>query len=101
MVVDLRGASPSFGRTWGVELSDGNHRMLWVLEGLAHGILVTSLSGDFLYKCTDVYCRELKRTLAWDDPSAAVEWPIPAGVSPTLSVKDTHGQSFDDIDKFP
>ena len=54
VVVDLRRSSPSFGAWWGVELSAENHRMLWVPPGLAHGILVTSPSADFLYKCTDV-----------------------------------------------
>lgn len=100
-VVDLRRGSPSFGRSCGVELSEDNHRMLWVPEGLAHGILVTSPSADFLYKCTDVYCPALERTLAWADPRAAIEWPIPVGVAPTLSAKDSRGQSFDDIEKFP
>jgi len=51
-VVDLRRSSPSFGAWWGVELSAENHRMLWVPPGLAHGILITSESADFLYKCT-------------------------------------------------
>ena len=53
VVVDLRRSSPSFGAWWGVELSAENQRMLWVPPGLAHGILVTSPSADFLYKCTD------------------------------------------------
>jgi dTDP-4-dehydrorhamnose 3,5-epimerase len=57
VMVDLRRSSASFGKWWGVELSAENHRMLWVPEGLAHGILVTSESADFLYKCTDIYCR--------------------------------------------
>jgi dTDP-4-dehydrorhamnose 3,5-epimerase len=100
-VVDLRRGSPTFGRSWWTELSDQNHRMLWVPPGLAHGILITSPSADFLYKCTDVYSPSHERSLAWDDPTAGIAWPLPAGVVPQLSAKDQRGESFADIHKFP
>ncbi len=100
-VVDLRRSSPTFGRAWGVELSDRNHQMLWVPEGLAHGILVTSPSADFVYKCTDFYSPEHERTLAWDDPHAGLQWPLPAGIAPVLSAKDARGKSFDLVEKYP
>jgi dTDP-4-dehydrorhamnose 3,5-epimerase len=100
-VVDLRRSSPTFGKSWGVELSDENHRMLWVPPGLAHGILITSPTADFLYKCTDVYSPAHERSLAWDDPQAAVPWPLPPGVAPQLSAKDRQGLSFADVHKFP
>jgi dTDP-4-dehydrorhamnose 3,5-epimerase len=99
-VVDLRRGSPSFGRWWGAELSGENHRMLWVPAGLAHGMLVISESADFLYKCTDIYSPEHERTLAWDDPTVGIEWPLPAGIRPKLSAKDGVGKSFADIEKF-
>jgi dTDP-4-dehydrorhamnose 3,5-epimerase len=99
-VVDLRAGSPTFGLSWGVELSAENHRMLWVPPGLAHGILITSESADFLYKCTDFYSPEHERTLAWDDARAGVRWPLPAGVAPKLSAKDAVGKRFADIEKF-
>jgi dTDP-4-dehydrorhamnose 3,5-epimerase len=100
VVVDLRRSSPSFGAWWGVDLSTENYRMLWVPPGLAHGILVTSPSADFLYKCTDVYSPADERTLAWDDPTLAIQWPLPPGVVPELSAKDARGKSFDEIEKF-
>ena len=99
-MVDLRRSSPTFGKAYGVELSDQNHLMLWVPEGIAHGILVTSPSADFIYKCTDVYSPEHERTLAWNDAFAGVQWPLPAGVEPLLSAKDQRGQSFEAIEKF-
>jgi dTDP-4-dehydrorhamnose 3,5-epimerase len=99
-VVDLRRSSPSFGRWWGIEISDLNHRMLWVPPGLAHGMLITSPFADFVYKCTDFYSPADERTLAWDDPTVAIEWPLPAGVPPKLSAKDTRGLSFAAVDKF-
>jgi dTDP-4-dehydrorhamnose 3,5-epimerase len=100
VVVDLRRSSPTFGAWWGVELSAENHRMLWVPEGLAHGMLVTSASADFLYKCTDIYSPAHERTLAWDDATLAIRWPLAAGTKPKLSAKDQQGTSFADIEKF-
>jgi len=99
-VVDLRRGSPSFGRWWGAELTDQNHHMLWVPAGLAHGMLVTSESADFLYKCTDIYSPAHERTLAWNDPTVGIQWPIPSGVTPKLSAKDQIGKSFADIETF-
>jgi dTDP-4-dehydrorhamnose 3,5-epimerase len=100
VMVDLRRSSPSFGAWWGVELSGANNRMLWVPPGLAHGILVTSESADFLYKCTDFYSPPHERTLAWDDPTLAIKWPLPSGTAPKLSAKDMRGLKFAEIEKF-
>ena len=100
VVVDLRRSSATFGAWWGVELSAENHRILWVPPGLAHGILVTAESADFLYKCTDFYSPPHERTLAWDDPTLNIRWPLPAGVSPKLSPKDARGASLAEIEKF-
>jgi dTDP-4-dehydrorhamnose 3,5-epimerase len=101
VVVDLRRSSWSFGRWWGVELSAENHRLLWVPKGLAHGILVTSESADFLYKCTDLYSPLHERTLAWDDAALGIQWPLPPEVTPLMSAKDREGVSFEAIEKFP
>ena len=99
-VVDLRRSSPTFGRWWGTELTDENHHMLWVPPGLAHGILITSPTADFLYKCTDIYSPTHEQALSWNDPTVGIEWPLPAGVEPKLSAKDVRGLAFADIHKF-
>ena len=101
VVVDLRRSSPSFGRWWGTELSDRDHKMVWIPPGLAHGMLVTSAVADFLYKCTDIYSPSHERTLAWNDQEVGIKWPIPVGVQPTMSPKDLQGRRFTDIEKFP
>jgi dTDP-4-dehydrorhamnose 3,5-epimerase len=88
VAVDLRRSSPSFGRWVGVELSEANHRMLWVPPGFGHGFYVTSETADFLYKCTDFYYPEHDRGVRWNDPELAIEWPIPEGGPPELSTKD-------------
>jgi dTDP-4-dehydrorhamnose 3,5-epimerase len=100
-VVDLRRSSRSYGESWSVELSAENQRMLWVPPGLAHGILITSESADFVYKCTDFYSPEHERTLAWNDAALNIRWPLPPGTAPKLSAKDARGVSFADIEKFP
>jgi dTDP-4-dehydrorhamnose 3,5-epimerase len=99
-VVDLRRSSPTYGQWWGTELSGANHLLLWVPPGLAHGMLVTSDAADFLYKCTDVYSPSHERTLAWNDPTVGIRWPLPSGTQPKLSAKDLTGKSFADIEKF-
>ncbi len=88
VAVDVRRSSPTFGQWVGVELSDSNHHMLWVPPGFAHGFLVLSPSADFLYKCTDFYSPQDERVVRWDDPALAIEWPLPAGVSPGLAARD-------------
>jgi dTDP-4-dehydrorhamnose 3,5-epimerase len=100
VAVDLRQDSPTLGRWFGVTLSAANHRMLWVPPGFAHGFYVTSESADFLYKCTDVYHPESEVTLAWDDPTIGIDWPVPEGETPLLSAKDAEGFGWDDAPKF-
>jgi dTDP-4-dehydrorhamnose 3,5-epimerase len=63
-------------------------------------MLVLTPTADFLYKCTDLYSPVHERTLAWDDPSVGIKWPLPAGVQPKLSAKDQVGKSFAEIEKF-
>ncbi len=76
VVVDLRRSSPTFGRSVGVTLSAENRRMLWVPPGFAHGFLVVSDFAEFLYKTTDYWYPEHERTLLWNDPALAIDWPL-------------------------
>ncbi len=99
--VDLRASSPSYGKWFGVLLSAGNHRMLWVPPGFAHGFYVTSEYADFQYKCTDIYHPQSEVALAWDDPGVGIEWPVPEGETPRLSAKDSVGLSWAETPKFP
>ncbi|WP_298933871.1 dTDP-4-dehydrorhamnose 3,5-epimerase [uncultured Ramlibacter sp.] len=89
VAVDLRRSSPRLGRWTGVELSAENQRQLWIPPGFAHGFLVLSDSADFLYKTTEYYLPADERSLAWNDPTVAVAWPL-AGLDgpPVLSAKD-------------
>jgi dTDP-4-dehydrorhamnose 3,5-epimerase len=93
VAVDIRPASPTFGQWFGLELSEENHRQLWVPPGLAHGFLVLSDSAEFLYKTTDYYAPEQERCIVWNDPTLGIAWPLEGG-SPLLSGKDAAGLSF-------
>lgn len=100
VAVDLRRSSPSFGRWVGVELSEDNHRQLWVPPGFAHGFYVMSESADFVYKCTELYAPEHERCLRWDDPALAITWPLRDGAAPLLSAKDAAGRLLRDAEVY-
>jgi dTDP-4-dehydrorhamnose 3,5-epimerase len=87
VAVDLRKSSATFGQWVGVELTEANHRQLWIPPGFAHGFLTLSDLADFLYKTTDYYAPEFERSIAWNDPAVAILWPLEAD-PPQLSVKD-------------
>jgi dTDP-4-dehydrorhamnose 3,5-epimerase len=89
VAVDLRRSSPTFGRAVGATLSADDHRMLWVPPGFAHGFVVLSDAADFLYKTTDYYYPEHERTLLWNDPALAIDWPLVG--APRLNAKDAAG----------
>jgi dTDP-4-dehydrorhamnose 3,5-epimerase len=85
VAVDINPNSPTCGQFVGVELSDENHRQLWVPPGFAHGFCVLSDVADFQYKCTDYYSPEDEGGLLWNDPDVQIPWPID---TPQLSAKD-------------
>lgn len=99
VVVDIRASSPFFGRWIGVELSAENRRQLWVPPGFAHGFVVTSASAECLYKTTDYWSPEHERSILWNDPALAIEWPLSG--DPMLSGKDSQGKLLADAEVFP
>jgi dTDP-4-dehydrorhamnose 3,5-epimerase len=94
VAVDVRVGSPTFGRWYAATLSEGNKRQLFVPAGYAHGFCVTSEEAIFAYKCTEAYRPEAELTIAFDDPSLAIPWPV---TSPTLSKKDMAGLRLADV----
>ena len=99
VAVDIRKSSPTFGKWVGEILSAENKRMLWVPEGFAHGFLVLSETAEFLYKTTDYWAPEHERSILWNDPDLAIDWPL-AGQSPLLSNKDREAKRFMDAELF-
>jgi dTDP-4-dehydrorhamnose 3,5-epimerase len=102
VAIDIRRSSPHFGQTFGLRLSAENKRMLWVPPGFAHGFIVLSESAEFLYKVTDYYSPAYERSIVWNDPQLAIDWPLPPGLSePLLSAKDKAGARFAEAEVFP
>ncbi|HMP12101.1 dTDP-4-dehydrorhamnose 3,5-epimerase [Hydrogenophaga sp.] len=99
VAVDIRRGSPTFGRWVGVELSEENHRQLWIPPGFAHGFLTLTDTADFLYKTTDYYAPSHERCIAWNDPDIGIEWPH-TGSEPLLSGKDAQGLPLAQADTF-
>ncbi|MDM0028671.1 dTDP-4-dehydrorhamnose 3,5-epimerase [Variovorax saccharolyticus] len=99
VAVDIRRKSPTFGKWVSQELSEENHKQLWVPAGFAHGFLVLSESADFLYKTTDYYAPANERCIAWNDPAIAIGWPD-LQVDFMLSVKDQTGKLLADAEVF-
>jgi dTDP-4-dehydrorhamnose 3,5-epimerase len=91
VAVDIRKDSSTFGQWVSAELSDTNHKQMWVPPGFAHGFVVMSGLAEVLYKTTDYYSPEHERCIAWNDPDLAISWPV---TDPVLSAKDRRGRSL-------
>jgi dTDP-4-dehydrorhamnose 3,5-epimerase len=96
VAVDLRHSSPTFGQWVGAMLTAENRRCLYIPPGCAHGFYVLSETADFFYKCTDFYAPEHERTLLWNDPALAIDWPFEG--DPVLSDKDRKGVLLKDAE---
>ena len=99
VAVDIRKDSPTFGLSFGLELSATNNKQLWIPAGLAHGFLVTSDTAEFLYKTTDYYHPEFERSLLWNDPAIGIDWPLHMlDAPPLLSAKDASAPTLDCVE---
>ena len=87
VAVDIRKSSPTFGKYVAVELSDENHRQIFIPHGFAHGYSVLSEEAVVEYKCDNYYAPESEGAIAWDDASLAIDWHVPAD-KVILSAKD-------------
>lgn len=90
VAVDLRKDSTTFGKYIMVELSEDNMKQLFIPRGFAHGFYVLSEEATFIYKVDNHYAPTSERTLAYNDPSVNIEWPISESNPPLLSDKDTN-----------
>jgi len=95
--VDLRRSSPTFKHWVGLHLTENNKHQVWIPPGFAHGFYVLSDWAEVVYKVTDYWAPEGERTLCWNDPDVAVDWPLLDNSEPNLSKKDTQGTLFKEI----
>ncbi len=97
VAVDIRKGSPTYGKHVAVELSDENHRQLFVPRGFAHGFVVFSDEAIFQYKCDNFYSKESEGAIMWNDPNIGIDWGISESEA-ILSEKDKVNSSFTDFD---
>ena len=88
VAVDIRKGSPTFGKHVAVELSEENHRQLFIPRGFAHGFAVLTPEAVFQYKCDNFYNKESEGAIAWNDPELAISWGLPEE-KVILSAKDS------------
>ena len=97
VAVDIRKGSPTFGKYVAVELTEDNHRQLFVPRGFAHGFSVLSEEVIFQYKCDNLYAPESEGAIAWNDPDIGIDWQLPAD-DVLLSAKDAAHPMLKDVE---
>src|SRR5690606_37110657 len=100
VAVDLRRGSATFGKWYGLELSDGGPRQLYMPAGFAHGFCVLSETADLHYKVTQFYDPADEGGVLWSDPDLAIDWPLQ---TPRVSARDAAYPRLKDIssDRLP
>ena len=88
VAVDVRRGSPTFGKYYGITLTEDNHKQLLIPRNFAHGFLVLSDFAEFCYKCDDYWHPNDEGGIIWNDPTINIAWPK-VNVPLTLSDKDT------------
>ena len=100
VAVDLRSDSETYGKWFGVELTEENKKQFYIPEGFAHGFVVLSDEAEFAYKCTDFYHPGDEGGLAYNDPEIGIDWPFEEGVELIISEKDKKWSGLKDTFKF-
>ena len=100
VAVDIRPNSKTYGEWVGVELSAENKTMFWIPEGFAHGFIALEDKTQFLYKTTNYYSKECERSIVWNDPDLAIDWPVEEGTSLKLTEKDENASRLTDAALF-
>ena len=98
VAVDIRKNSPTFGEWVGEFLSAENKKQLWIPPGFAHGFLAMTDHTDVIYKVTGNYSKADERSILWNDPDLAIQWPEISELC--ISTKDERGDAFKDADLF-
>lgn len=94
VIVDVRKNSPTYGKHYGIELSEENFTMFWIPAGFAHGFATLKNDTVFSYKCTNVYNKQSEGGLLWNDASMAINWEVE---HPIVSDKDKLLPTFENF----
>jgi dTDP-4-dehydrorhamnose 3,5-epimerase len=95
VAVDLRNGSPTFGKWVSEELRGGSGKALWIPAGFAHGFIALEDDSLLFYKCSGPWARNAERSLAYNDPTIGIDWPI---APTTISPKDAEAPTLDKAD---
>ena len=80
VIIDLRPESPTFKQWIATKLTEQNHQLLYVPEGLAHGFQTLMQQTEVFYQVSAFYHPTSERGVRWDDPTFGIEWPLPVSV---------------------
>ncbi len=97
VAVDLRKGSKTFGKWFGIKLTEENKKQFLIPKNFAHGFIVLSDEAEFCYKVTDFWYPNDEGGLMWNDPTIGIDWEMPEGMTAAdlnLSEKDTKNMSF-------
>ena len=97
VAVDIRKGSPTYGEYVAIELTEDNHRQLFIPRGFAHGFSVLSEEAIFQYKCDNLYAPQQEGAIAWNDPDIGIDWQLPAD-DVLLSAKDAAHPMLKDVE---
>ena len=98
VAVDIRAGSPTYGQHVAVELSEDNHRQLFVPRGFAHGFAVLSEEAVFQYKCDNLYAPQSEGSVLWNDEDIAIDWQLPLDKI-VLSEKDKKSHRLSELEE--
>lgn len=87
VAVDIRKDSKTFGKWYGIELTEENKKQFYISEGFAHGFLVLSDVAEFCYKVTDFYHPGDEDGIAWNDPLIGIDWGVVGNYANSASAK--------------
>ena len=99
VAVDMREGSATYGKWFGIKLTEENKKMFFIPKGFAHGFLVLSEYAEFVYKCTDFYHPNDEGGVLWNDEEIGIDWPIEKDMKLTLSDKDTKWGKLSELKK--
>ncbi|HPS64151.1 MAG TPA: dTDP-4-dehydrorhamnose 3,5-epimerase [Ignavibacteria bacterium] len=97
VAVDIRKGSPTYGQHVSVELTDENHKQIWMPPGFAHGFSVLSETAIFSYKCTAMYSKSDERAILYNDSDLNINWRVE---KPVVSEKDLKSGSFKNLENY-
>lgn len=97
VAIDIRTGSPNFGKWVGITLTAEKGNQILIPRGFAHGFLTLTHNADVAYKVTNPYAPDCDRSIAWNDATIGIDWPLPHGVDPHLSEKDKKAPLLADV----